>query len=632
MKEVNVLISKSVEQQRTSIRANQRQNDNIDREVVCKILEGDPEGAASRIQIKIGNEKGSRNKRILEDSASAEQLLPVNLKKPRLISFYSSTPCSREKHSSADSDCFLGSLNSLNETTADFFHNHQVFLKSKQDIPELDLDLDDSLLDPSDNEKEDSPFRMTEDEISSLLDDNLVAGDVEKHAIEISSPKYSYWHERNQRTETSGSRLSPVKNNISESDSENPGEWATSMIILSEWGATPSRTEASEPKHEYKREPKAEVNLKSRNVINIPFDLDIDELLALSPIDGSTVDHGDELALGEEDHYLSKDCKSPVGIDDLLDDVIVSKPRGKTNSEEVLFKADENNSKRNISNQAVAAIKPREKQQVHLSVLVEQPHSCGQIVQSEKPEKTEENNIVSSTNLTKNIRPVALVPSCIPASHVSSGKDSSSAQKLTAFLLQLNKPVNVSGPLPASGGSSSSSGALDSKNVESKNTDVAESPLMTQSNTAVEKGKNHASTKDSTKVLPPVKKLGKVAPLPKKETRHEPVPHAELEWKKQTYLQCVLKHMRSTQQPNQDAYDELLLLMDQVASAEYKNQEQNWQHPSDLTTRNYPRFAKKVPNKYSLKQWVSQNGGYYRRFQNLADHFQRSPVVTYSSI
>lgn len=632
MKEVNVLISKSVEQQGTSPRATQRQNDNIDREVVCKILEGDPDGAASIIKIKIGNERGSRTKRILEDSASAEQLLSVDLKKPRLMPFYSSTPCSREKHSSADSDCFLGSLGSLNETTADaVFHNHQVFLKSKQDVPELDIDLDDSLLDPSDNEKEDSPFRMTEDEISSLLDDNLVAGDVEKYAIEISSPKYSYWHERNQQTETSASRLSPVKNNILESDSENPGEWATSMIILSECGATPSRTEASERKHEYQREPEAEVHLKSRKVVNLPFDLDIDELLALSPIDVSTVDHGDELALGEEEHYLSKDCKSPVGIDDLLDDAIVSKPKGKTNRQEVLFKVDENNSKGN-SCQAVAAIKPSEEQPVHLPVLVEQPLSCGQTVQSEKPKKTEENNFVSSTNLTKNIRPVTLVPSCILDSHLSSGKDSSSAQKLTAFLLQLNKPMNVSGPLPASGGSSSSSGALDSKNVESNNTDVAKSPLMTQSNTAVENGKNHVSPKDSTKVLPPVKKLGKVAPLPKKETRHESVPHAELEWKKQTYLQCVLKHMRSTEQPNQDAYDELLMLMDQVASAEYKNQEQNWQHPSDLTTRNYPRFAKKLPNKYSLKQWVSQNGGYYRRFQNLADHFQRSPVVVYSSI
>ncbi|KAJ1177996.1 hypothetical protein NDU88_003246 [Pleurodeles waltl] len=605
---------------------------NIDREDVCKFLEGDSEGSANRIENKIGNERVSRTKRVLEDSASEEQLQQLNFKKPLLMPFYSSTPCSHATHSSADSECFLGSLGSLNETMEDtVFCPHKVSLKSKQDIPELDVDLDDSLLTPSDTEREDSPFRMTEEEISSLLDDNLVTGDVKKHNIEISSPKCSYWHERKQQTETSESRLSPVKHNISESDSESPGEWAASMIILSECGATPSRIETSEREHEYKREHEAEGHLKSSKVVNVPFDLDIDELLALSPIPGSTVDHGEDIALGEGEHYLSKDCKSPAGRDDLLEEVIGSKPKGKTNGEEVvLFKADNDNSKGNISYQAVA-IKPNKEQLVHPQVLVKQQLCSGKNVQSEKPQTTEESNLISPTNLTKNIHPVPLVPSCILDSHLSSRKDSSSAHKLTAFLLQLNKPVNISGPLPTSGGSASSSGALDSKSVESKNNDVAESPFLSQTNTAVEKGENHVSSKDSTKVLSTAKKLGKVAPIPKKETRHKSLPHAELEWKKQTYLQCVLKHMRSTEDPNRDAYDELLMLMDQVASAEYKNQEQNWQHPSDLTTRNYPRCAQKLPNKCHLKQWVSQNGGYYRRFQNLADRFQRSSVV-YSSL
>ncbi|KAJ1120329.1 hypothetical protein NDU88_008502 [Pleurodeles waltl] len=144
-------------------------------------------------------------------------------------------------------------------------------------------------------------------------------------------------------------------------------------------------------------------------------------------------------------------------------------------------------------------------------------------------------------------------------------------------------------------GSASSSGALDSNNVESTNTDVTKSPVMSQANTAV---------------LSSVKKLGKVAPIPNKETWHRSASHVDLEWKKQIYLQCVLKHMRSTEDQNQDAYDELLMLMYQAASAEYKDQEQNWQHPSNLTTRNYSRCPKKLPNKYSLKQWVSQNGGY----------------------
>lgn len=134
------------------------------------------------------------------------------------------------------------------------------------------------------------------------------------------------------------------------------------------------------------------------------------------------------------------------------------------------------------------------------------------------------------------------------------------------------------------------------------------------------------------------KKLGKVVPVPKTDSwkdvmvdfslaRQVTIPVEQLERRKRIYMQCVVNHVQNPEGTRQGAMGELLHLMDQVANVEYRNQgRHHWQHPSDLTTRNYSQFVRKSSSTYSLRQWASRNGGYHRRFQNISDNFQRSAV------
>lgn len=71
------------------------------------------------------------------------------------------------------------------------------------------------------------------------------------------------------------------------------------------------------------------------------------------------------------------------------------------------------------------------------------------------------------------------------------------------------------------------------------------------------------------------------------------------------------------------ALGELCTLMDQV----HHMQNQKWQHPSDLTRRNYARFRQKSLQRYSLTQWVDRNMRSHHRFQRLPD-FQYSSFVS----
>uniref|UniRef100_H3B6V7 S100P-binding protein n=1 Tax=Latimeria chalumnae TaxID=7897 RepID=H3B6V7_LATCH len=121
------------------------------------------------------------------------------------------------------------------------------------------------------------------------------------------------------------------------------------------------------------------------------------------------------------------------------------------------------------------------------------------------------------------------------------------------------------------------------------------------------------------------KKMGKVIPILKPKPRKKANKKGEMESRKETYLQCVLSHVTDPTGGSQGTMSELLTLMDQVASVEYKNQNRLWQHPSDLTARNYPRFSEKPVVKCSLHQWAAENR-YHQRFQYLRDQFQRSPV------
>ncbi|KAM6216983.1 S100P-binding protein [Rhynchocyon petersi] len=161
-------------------------------------------------------------------------------------------------------------------------------------------------------------------------------------------------------------------------------------------------------------------------------------------------------------------------------------------------------------------------------------------------------------------------------------------------------------------GSSRKNGGLYKSNCEMK------SPIVSH--------KQDVLDKDSRKMKVHEKRLGKVIPVLQTKTRTN-VPtfsKSDLEQKKQIYLRSVIAHVEDPSDSNQDAWRELYVLMDQV----HHMQNSKWQHPSDLTARNYARFRQKPQQpKYSLTQWVDRNMGSHHRFQRLPD-FPYTPYVS----
>ncbi|KAK1148009.1 S100P-binding protein-like isoform X1 [Acipenser oxyrinchus oxyrinchus] len=110
----------------------------------------------------------------------------------------------------------------------------------------------------------------------------------------------------------------------------------------------------------------------------------------------------------------------------------------------------------------------------------------------------------------------------------------------------------------------------------------------------------------------------------------------ELERRKEMYLQCVSGHITDHDEQNQGVMNELLSLMNTVARQEGRISDRQWQHPSDLTSRqvisdssgtlNYSSGTDKLANKISLQDWQSKNRKYFRRFASIPDKFQRSQV------
>ncbi|XP_034358159.1 S100P-binding protein isoform X6 [Arvicanthis niloticus] len=129
----------------------------------------------------------------------------------------------------------------------------------------------------------------------------------------------------------------------------------------------------------------------------------------------------------------------------------------------------------------------------------------------------------------------------------------------------------------------------------------------------------HAFDKDSGEAKGE-RRLGKVIPV--LQTRTRMFSQSDLEKQKDIYLSKVIAHIEDPGDSNQGTLGELDALMDQVHM-----QNPDWQHPSDLTTRNYARFRQRPLQRYSLSQWVDRNKRSHHRFQRLPD-FSYSPYVS----
>ncbi|XP_032158879.1 S100P-binding protein isoform X1 [Mustela erminea] len=131
--------------------------------------------------------------------------------------------------------------------------------------------------------------------------------------------------------------------------------------------------------------------------------------------------------------------------------------------------------------------------------------------------------------------------------------------------------------------------------------------------------------KDSGRLKVNERRLVKVPPVlqNKRRTNVSTFSQSDLEKQKESYLKEVIAHITCPKDANQGALGELYALMGQV----HHMQSPKWQHPSDLTMRNYARFRQKPLQRCSLTQWVDRNMGSQHRFQRVLD-FQSSPFVS----
>ncbi|XP_067277558.1 S100P-binding protein-like isoform X2 [Pseudorasbora parva] len=100
----------------------------------------------------------------------------------------------------------------------------------------------------------------------------------------------------------------------------------------------------------------------------------------------------------------------------------------------------------------------------------------------------------------------------------------------------------------------------------------------------------------------------------------------EWERNKRTYVDSVKRHMKEQKGAENGAITELHSLMNSIANQKTRRNDPHWQHPSDLTRKNFRKSRIKGPS-VSLDEWQKRNLLAYRRFVNVPDIFHRSPVL-----
>ncbi|KAL2772939.1 S100P-binding protein, partial [Daubentonia madagascariensis] len=196
-------------------------------------------------------------------------------------------------------------------------------------------------------------------------------------------------------------------------------------------------------------------------------------------------------------------------------------------------------------------------------------------------------------------RPSLFSPSNNNFQQTVSDKDMPDSKKPTPAFSQISDHSET----PSNMGSSWRNGGSHKSSCEMK------FPLVSSSN------KQDVFDKDSGKMKGHERRLGKVIPVLQSKTRTN-VPtfsQSNLEQQKQIYLRSVIAHIEDPVDSNQGPLKELYALMEV-----HHMQNPKWQHPSDLTMRNYARRQKTL-QRYSLTQWVDRNMRSHHRFQRLPD-------------
>ncbi|XP_057715519.1 S100P-binding protein-like [Corythoichthys intestinalis] len=117
------------------------------------------------------------------------------------------------------------------------------------------------------------------------------------------------------------------------------------------------------------------------------------------------------------------------------------------------------------------------------------------------------------------------------------------------------------------------------------------------------------------------KKLPASIPSTNKDaTRVRPVVfNTEADWEREKgiYIKSVQRHIHERSGAAQDAVSEVWHLMMQVG---HDSSGKPWQHPSDLTHRNFRARTGHQP-KMSLSEWQGKNRTTYKRFKNMEKRF-----------
>ncbi|XP_062851501.1 S100P-binding protein-like [Trichomycterus rosablanca] len=101
----------------------------------------------------------------------------------------------------------------------------------------------------------------------------------------------------------------------------------------------------------------------------------------------------------------------------------------------------------------------------------------------------------------------------------------------------------------------------------------------------------------------------------------------EEDWEreKRVYVDSVTRHMKDNAGAGDGVMAELLHLMNAVANQRAQSDGRQWQHPSDLSSRNYQ--LRNRGRLLSLDEWQNLNMCKFRRFAKVPQKFKRSPVL-----
>ncbi|XP_064158483.1 uncharacterized protein LOC135236181 [Anguilla rostrata] len=128
-------------------------------------------------------------------------------------------------------------------------------------------------------------------------------------------------------------------------------------------------------------------------------------------------------------------------------------------------------------------------------------------------------------------------------------------------------------------------------------------------------------------VVVPQKRADQDDAKPGREHLRRPVVYdreADWEREKELYVAAVTSHMADSTPCGGGVMTELVNLMKTVARQGVGNGNEPWQHPSDLTRRNYGGGAGKA--RISLDEWQQRNRTTHCRFADVPPEFQRTPV------